>query len=239
MIGKDSKMDKMIDEPIRPGSYVRNPKEPYMGLCIVLEVDGHKVRTYSERGPYDVLATLAQLIEVSPEDSIFPGAGERLRRAFEQAQQRKLSVDYSRCMQKATDAMRKAAYPFAAEQFMKALTLEPNSEEALAGRADCWRLTRAYAKAVEDYTSLIRNGSASHETYLNRALSYEALGKLGDAVEDAQKALEINPCMAQACEALARFHRKLVAHHEELALQYELQARQIKNPSGNLGPLFD
>lgn len=224
---------------ITSGTYVKNLKEPYMGLCIVLDADGTKVRTWSERGRYDVDVTRAQLVEVPPDAAIFPGSVERLRAEYANHQRRKQVAAYTDAIRRGLDAMYRADYGWAIELFTEAMGIEPESHEALSNRAYCRRMFQSHTEAIEDYTRLIHEGAASDDNYLQRALSYEALGKLDDACGDAEAALAINGDKGQACDLLVRVHRKLAQLHEVKAQHHETRARQIRNPEGNLGPLFE
>ncbi len=221
------------------GSFVKNPKEPYVGLCIVLEVDGSKVRTWSERGRYDVDETRSQLVEVSPDAAIFSGAEVRLRGAYANYQRRKSLRAYTSIMSKGTDARQCADYRGAAKLFTAALEIEPDSYEALSARAYCNRMAHSHTEAMEDYTRLIHEGSASDDNFLERALCWEALGRLDEACADAEASLSINKTKAQACDLLARVYQKISGIHERKAQQHEKRAREIRNPEGNLGPLFE
>jgi tetratricopeptide (TPR) repeat protein len=210
-----------------------------MGLCIVLDVDGSKVRTYSERGRYGVDVTHAQLVEASPGAAIFPGAAERLHAEYANHQRRKQVVAYTDAMRRGLDAMHRADYGWAIDMFSEALAIEPDSHEALSARAYCRRMVHAHAGAIEDYTRLLHEGAASDENYLERALCSEALGRLDEACTDAEAALGINENKAQACDLLARVHLKLAQLYAVKAQHHETRARQIRNPEGNLGPLFE
>lgn len=92
---------------------------------------------------------------------------------------------------------------------------------------------------LKTYNVLIEHGAASHENLLGRAGCLEALGRLQEACADAVRALGINPESTQAHKMLARVYGKLAEQYSALAAEHTKEARRIRNPQGNLGPLFD
>ena len=51
--------------------------------------------------------------------------------------------------------------------------------------------------------------------------------------------LKVNPQLAQSVDVLSRVYEKLAVLDLELACSYAMQAKEIKNPRGDLGPLFE
>lgn len=135
---------------MQPGSFVRDLKQHYIGLCIVLKTEGTRVRMWLERGQYDVEATRAQLVESSPESAIFGESPERLIREYENSRRRKQLVEYNSTVKLAQQAMRRGDFAAAIAHLTKALHIEPDSYDALTDRAYCRRMMREYENSIED-----------------------------------------------------------------------------------------
>lgn len=116
---------------VQPESVVKNLNELYMGLCIVLEVEGTRMRMWSERGRYDVEATRAQLVESSPESALFAESPARLMREYENLRRRKQLVEYDTAVKPARLAMGRGEFAAAIPHLAKALRLEPASYDVL------------------------------------------------------------------------------------------------------------
>ncbi|MDD5565499.1 MAG: tetratricopeptide repeat protein [Candidatus Omnitrophica bacterium] len=86
-------------------------------------------------------------------------------------------------------------YQQAADIFTQAIALDPKSAQAAVAylkRGSCYYNQKKYSEAVKDYTFSLRI-SPHPKAYYGRGVAYSALKNNGKALEDLQKALELDP----------------------------------------------
>ena len=96
-----------------------------------------------------------------------------------------------------------------------ALQYYPNSAELhnLRGTA-CYRL-QDFAAALSSFEEAVRLDASRHESFYNRGLAKQRQGKLADAIEDFQQALNLNPAFVEAQRNLQAARRQLARRQTE------------------------
>ena len=213
------------------GSYIRNTKHPYDGVCVVLDVREDRVKVFTERGEYaEIIA--GYIVEARVEECITPAGAAKLTRAL-QDYLRRLSVkEYCLTMERANSAEQRGEWSEAADLYDRALTVEAESNEARAKRATCLRRSGRHEEALDEYRRLIADGSGAALVYLGQAMSLYAMDRLRESIESAQQAFAMDEHLACACELIAELHRTLADYHRQQADDYEQKRRNIINPDG-------
>jgi tetratricopeptide (TPR) repeat protein len=83
--------------------------------------------------------------------------------------------------------------PGAIEDFTKSIELSPDYAEGYFMRASCHYILKAYAPAEKDYTVAIAKKPGYTEAYYWRCNARINLGKKKEALDDINKALELDP----------------------------------------------
>ncbi|MFN0173078.1 MAG: tetratricopeptide repeat protein [Saprospiraceae bacterium] len=85
--------------------------------------------------------------------------------------------------------------PNALEDYAQAIKLNPNYVEALVNRGLIRTKAEQFGEAVSDYTAALSNATPQVQPMIlnNRAFAHLKSGQLAKALEDAEKALKINP----------------------------------------------
>lgn len=85
-------------------------------------------------------------------------------------------------------------YVEALSDYNHAANLRPQLAEIYVNRGNVHYLTRAFDKAIEEYTqALALDTGAAPVAYVNRGMSHEKLGMGADALADYRKAVELAP----------------------------------------------
>jgi len=139
----------------------------------------------------------------------------------------------------------------AIRHLQQALQLDPDSKECQVEIKKIRKLerlkesgntafkTRDYAKAVEDYSECIKidpdNKGFASKLHCNRAASLQKLGKDAEALEDCEKAIELNPEYGKAYVRRAGCLRKLGGKENlERAMHSYSEAERILGRSNDL-----
>jgi tetratricopeptide (TPR) repeat protein len=101
-------------------------------------------------------------------------------------------------------------YAAAAKDYNKALSMSDDVGEAYINRGNLWFMYQKFPEAIEDYNKALKFGvSKPHVAHLNRGMARESLGRLKEAQQDYESALELIPDWMIARQKLDRVSRKL------------------------------
>jgi len=118
----------------------------------------------------------------------------------------------------------------------EALRLSPQFANTFGTRGECYQNLREYAKAIDDYTAALKyapqNSSNFPLWYSARGICFYGLGsKQEDALQDLDKAIELNPKNAQSYGVRGLVKIELNKDDEakkDLAKCYELDPNKKK-----------
>ncbi|MBX7166920.1 MAG: tetratricopeptide repeat protein [Pirellulales bacterium] len=158
--------------------------------------------------------------------------------------------------QRGQAAMEAEDYETAVREFSVTLEHRPTDVEALEARADCWESLHDYAKAVEDWSMMIRSDRESTELarrYARRGAAYYREHRYDDAIRDYNNSLylddqqaDIWESRADACrdagrlgEALYSIQRAIDLKPQESHLRFRMRARIYESLGRNDEALSD
>lgn len=101
--------------------------------------------------------------------------------------------------------------------FKKAIEINPNDLSTLGGQALCSRKQGDYELCLQQFNSVIEKGIKNPWIYAELAVTYKELGRIHDAQEWFEKALDLNPTDLVALFQFGLFLREI--NERELALQ--------------------
>jgi len=105
---------------------------------------------------------------------------------------------------------KKALFPDAIESYSRALglsTTSPEKIDCLNNRAACYYQLRNFKQVITDTTDVLEIDPNNVKALLKRGLSFEALEKIEQGIDDMKKLQEISPGLPQVTQALSRLHR--------------------------------
>lgn len=101
-------------------------------------------------------------------------------------------------------------YKSAARDYNKALSMSDDVGEAYVNRGNLWFMASRFTEAIADYDKSLQFGvEKPHVAYLNRGMAFEQLGKLQEAKNDYQSALDKIADWPEAQQRLERVQGKL------------------------------
>ena len=95
-----------------------------------------------------------------------------------------------------------------------------------ANRAACHAKLADHTSVVADCTAALKLKPDYAKALLRRSIAHEALDKASDALQDAKKALELDPNLKEAASSLPRLEKKAAAQLEK---QKEEMMGQLKD----------
>ncbi len=121
-------------------------------------------------------------------------------------------------------------YADAFADYNRAVELNPESAQTIAGRGDMlWHLLR-YEEAVADYNRAIELGPESARFMAARGLTYQYMGRYIDSLADYNRAVELNPASAQTIANRGSVLRQL-RRYDDAIVDYN-QAIELSPESG-------
>jgi murein DD-endopeptidase MepM/ murein hydrolase activator NlpD len=97
-------------------------------------------------------------------------------------------------------------YDRALPDFDKAITLEPDFEQAFRSKGDVYRRKGMIKQAIAEFDRAIAIKPDYATAFADRALAYQALGKVDQALQDFDKAIALLPDIAQNYFSRAQVH---------------------------------
>jgi tetratricopeptide (TPR) repeat protein len=110
--------------------------------------------------------------------------------------------------------LRVGDYHRAIEDYTRALRLEPDNKIALFDRGFSYIKLGDYDRAISEYTRLIQFAPDSRDTaeaYTNRGIAFAAKKNIGQALDDYNKAIQLNPNLAEAYYVRGKLYSEHVA----------------------------
>ena len=119
--------------------------------------------------------------------------------------------DAKRQVRRGCEALNTRDFDVALESFESALSADPDFAEAYNQRAICHYLEERYADSITDCKATVKRMPCHFGAWAGMGHCLAHLGKLRQAVDSYERALEINPhltCVSQAVATLRRQLRK-------------------------------
>ena len=220
------------------GSFVRNMRCLYDGVCVVLEVRGDRLEVFTERGEFASI----HAAHAAPTDAgscLTPSGPSKLSEALEVHLRLRAGKIYFKAMRDGDEADQRGEWDESARCYRTALTIEENSGEARMKLAGVLRRVGEHESSLREYERLIRDGEGTALVHFGKAVCLERLAMFEEAAGAAEKAIELNEQLSDAIRLASALHALLSERHRERSEELELMRKGVVNPDGRLGSSID